>query len=79
MKNHPTPTALARIAYRKTSDGKPILKVSVISPDVPDGIAFRTYIHTPGCDTDKVVSRALKSCGLASAWTWAALPVSPKK
>jgi hypothetical protein len=50
--------------------GTLIVRVAVITAD---GIYWRTYEHAPGCELDAAISRALSSCGMASAWVWGSL------
>ena len=68
------PSATARVTCHKTKTGVAILKVAVFSPDIPDRYAFRTYHHEVGGTLDQAIAKALRSCGLVSAWVWGRLP-----
>lgn len=65
-----TPTATAHVSTRTTKDGKQLLLVSVVTPA---DVAFRTYEHIQGNETERAVAMALRSFGLPSAWVWGTL------
>jgi hypothetical protein len=70
--NLPAPTALARISSRTRKDGTPFLRVAILERGVEP--QWRTYEHEVGCETDRVIARALRSSGVPAAWVWGTLP-----
>lgn len=66
------PTAHATVTVQTTKAGSTLLLVSVFT--VPhEKPQHRKYRHEVGAPTEQVVSAALRSLGLASAWTWGRL------